>query len=579
MLLATFTWDPVLPCSLPVIGWPLFLACASVLILLTVGSYLFHGRMTKRRLTVLLAFRLLALVLVFLTLLRPAYATREVDNPPSTLVIAIDDSLSMNNRDEFDRKSRWQYALQMLKESKPSLQRLREERNTTVELFRFAGDVRDFDPVDLDREPGEVKGKRTDFGQMMEKLLQRYSAAGPLRGLIIISDGTDNGPDDPRKLAKDSWRKLCKVYTVGCGDPQSGGRDRDIALTKITVDPSEVPVKNELAVTGVIDSYGYKGSQVLVQLLVDGKPVDSVKVVLSADPKKPSSNETRNQVTLKGTAPDKPGDMKVTMKVSNMPDEFTWDNNELTTYVPVTREGISILLIDRTRFPEPQEIIRALENDKRKRFRIYRYWLSDGKPEAAGGDYFEFGKQHYDAVFIGDVSASQVKARDPQFFARLKEQVETKRTGLIWAPGQYGFNDVEWRDKAYAELLPVDPSNTSRVRGASFRLEPTPEGWDRTIMRLAETPEQSREVWDKLRELEEATRLKLKDGAFILGQHSTGPLFAGYDPGKGTHGRALVLGVDTTSRWRIDDPGKEAHRRFWHQIKRLPQSQIEAPVT
>src|SRR5205085_438475 len=160
----------------------------------------------------------------------------------------------------------------------------------------------------------------------------------------------------------EKWRRLpCKVHTVGCGNPLSGQRDRDIVLSKINTDPPEVPIKNELNVTGTIDSYGFKGSKVRVKLLVNDKEVE-----------------------------------------------------EATTDI----------------------ILHALQNDERKRFRVQRYWLTATAPPdektAGDRDYFKFSKEHYDAVILGDVTLAQVKARDPKFLEHLKEQVEQKKTGLIW---------------------------------------------------------------------------------------------------------------------------------------------------
>jgi hypothetical protein len=560
MLLARLTLDPVIPWSLPLLGLPAFFICAGLLVALTLGSYLLRTRMTLWRLVVLLALRVGALALAFMVVLRPAVAVRENDNTPSTLVIVLDRSLSMNNRDELDRSmSRWEFALRMLREAQPTLERLRQDHNVSVAFHTFAGDVADFDPND----PGTADGKRTDFSQMLQRLYDRNSSAGAMRGLIIVSDGADNGPGDPSPLKlAERWRNLpCKVHAIGCGDPASSENERDIVLSSIATDPPEVPIKNELVVKGTIDAYGFKGSSVHVQLFVndDPKPKEVANVELKS--------ETGNVVRLRCQAPDEPGEMKITLKVLPLEGELTHDNNQLTTYVTVTKEGVSVLFLDRSRFHEPQSIFFALENDERKRIRVHRYWISDEKPVVVD-DYFQFKKEHYDVIFLGDVTLQQLRARDPMFLEHLKEQVEKNRTGLIWAGGPNGMGDVEWRDRNFEDLLPVDLKGLQRIEGRSFRLESTPEGWARTIMRLAPDREQNDDAWSKLRELEVGTVLGIpKPGAFILAQHpDKGPLFVGYDPGKGARGRVLVLGVDTTSRWIVDPPGNAAHRRFWQQL-------------
>ncbi len=106
---------------------------------------------------------------------------------PSTLLIALRRVASMTIKDEVDNKSRWATLQRVLAASRDQLDRLRDEFNVNVVLARFAEEVSDYDP------DGKADGQRTDFGRMLHTLHQRYSGERRLRGLLVLSDGADNG--------------------------------------------------------------------------------------------------------------------------------------------------------------------------------------------------------------------------------------------------------------------------------------------------------------------------------------------------------------------------------------------------
>src|SRR5207302_1619188 len=106
--------------------------------------------------------------------------------------------------------------------------------------------------------------------------------------------------------------------------------------------------------------------------------------------------------TISCDAPAVPGEVKVTLKVHQpdvplpVPKQLTDTNDELSTYVTVAREGLSVLLVERQdRFPEPQMLLSALAADRR--IRVYRAWLrgKDLLTEDQKG-LFQFDKEPYD---------------------------------------------------------------------------------------------------------------------------------------------------------------------------------------
>jgi uncharacterized membrane protein len=555
----TLVTDPALPWSLPYVGLPALGVVALVLVLLTVATYAGAPRATGSRIALLVLLRLAALLLAFLALLRPSLAFRDELHVPSTLLIAGDGSESMTVQDEIDGQSRWAALVRALEKSRPVLQRLRDEDNVNVVLYRFAGEVGDLDPQ------GKADGKRTDFGELLHDLFERHRAERRLRGLVILSDGADNGSRyQPLPLAA-QWRSLpCPVTTVAFGKPTTSDKQSDIVLASINPDPSPVPVKGEVTVRGTVDAPGFENATVRVSVLFDDKEVANQDLALPLT--------TGNEVKVKCNAPDTPGEIKVTLRVEPLPGELSVANNEISTYLTVTKEGVSVLLVDKDRFPEPQLLCDALRQDRR--VRLYTAWLRGGPGAGAGGaDLFQFARQHYDVIILGDVPADQLRAADPGALAAIYRLVSEKGTGLLMMGGYRSFG-LSWRGTEVEKLLPVkldrpaDPGGLSEQIHGPVRMVPTEAGLRHYVLRLADRPEENAAVWAKLPLLNEATRLGTpKDGAVVLaavGDAQTGqPLLVMQTYGGG---RTLAFGGDTTYRWVTDELGEQAHARFWKQL-------------
>jgi hypothetical protein len=97
---------------------------------------------------------------------------------------------------------------------------------------------------------------------------------------------------------------------------------------------------------------------------------------------------------------------------------------------------------------------------------------------------------------------------------------------------------------------------------------PTKEGLAHFVLRLADNPKDSEAIWEKLRPLNDRTKLgESKPGAVVLarvGDAVSGPpVLVGQTYGAG---RTLAFGGDTTQGWKVNDAGIAAHTRFWKQL-------------
>ena len=256
----------------------------------------------------------------------------------------------MTIQDEFNRQSRWNALQQTLRKCEPLLKQLQDEQNVTVRLYRFAGDVQDYDP------DGSAVGKRTDFGEALHQLHQRHAADRNLRALLLCSDGADNGSRFLATAEAERWRGIaCPISTFSLGQPTTSSQRQDILVLGITPEPSPVPVKGKLTVKGLVDAPGFVNTLARVRLFINGKEVASHEERLT--------KVVGNEVKISTTAPDKPGEIKVTLRVEAQPGEVTSANNEMTTYVTVAKEGLSVLYVEgKFRVWEPQAIRRALRD-------------------------------------------------------------------------------------------------------------------------------------------------------------------------------------------------------------------------
>ena len=104
----SLTIDPAWPWSIPGVGLLALAGVVGLLVLLTVWTYLGTKGSNFRRLMMVLALRLGALVVACLLVLRPSLAMQEDEaSLPSKLIILVDYSQSMNVKDEFNDFSRW----------------------------------------------------------------------------------------------------------------------------------------------------------------------------------------------------------------------------------------------------------------------------------------------------------------------------------------------------------------------------------------------------------------------------------------------------------------------------------------
>src|SRR5262249_31579088 len=134
---------------------------------------------------------------------------------PFKLLVLVDSSESMNFTDEFNNLSRWDAARRLLSTSTvtATLKRLALEQKMEVIYYQGAESVSRFDPE------GKATGKRTDVGAWLHELGKTHGRDKDLRGLLLFSDGADNGTRFFAEKEAPLWSGVCPIHTFALGNP------------------------------------------------------------------------------------------------------------------------------------------------------------------------------------------------------------------------------------------------------------------------------------------------------------------------------------------------------------------------
>lgn len=582
-------WRPAYPWSISPIGLPALAIVAALLVAFTIWSYTGHPTATRRRILIVVALRLAALVVALLTALRPSLGVQEDPKIPSVLVIGVDTSESMKVADELGGQKRLDAVQAALKKSQALLDELALEQNVSVILYKFS--TPDFSEATSKFAPDSLPdGKRSDYGTFLSKTYDRWQGERFMRGFLLIGDGADNGEAFSAIAEAAKWgRRGVPLSTFLVGREDSNPDAKDIVVTSVECDPSPVPIKTDVSVIGTVNAYGFDGSRVIARVYFDGKQVAQEEVTLD--------KVKDNKVRLTAKAPPTKGEIKVKFVIGQEKDgqiaavkgEQSADNNYSETYLTVTKDGVRLLVIDRLRF-ELTRLRDALRSEKR--FDLNELDIQPDAPVSGSQrEFLDLDAQAYDAIIIGNVSARELQRIDPNILVKIAERVKKQGMGLMFLGGEHAFAGMP------AELLPVMVAPGQIVENVEkgtdrpielYQVIPTDNGLDK-MMKVAKEQKDSIAIWNELNgfrsraKITGFNRMVKKDTGTVyawatnaLQPVSAGtamppngnPLLVGHQIGDGAKGRVLAFGAYDTFLWeKLGQPksrqGTEIHTRFW----------------
>lgn len=526
----------------------------------------------------LITLRVAAAALFTALLLEPVLRLERSDEVPSTLVVLVDDSESMDIEDELNTRAgdalsevasqaelggspmRRDLAWALLEEG-GLLRALEAGGDRLVRVHRFCDRLRLEPATSSSPALGAASRTYTALGSSVEATLSAYQGV-PLAGVLVLSDGQSNAGGEVTAAAEAAKSAGVQVQAIGFGSEEAA---RNIAIRRLSVDPVAI-VRDPIPVTLHLEARGVLGERAQVSL--EGRSSDGAFELL----------ETLD-VDLEGELIEVPfrilreeaGPLELRARLADVGGETTLLDNTAVGAVQVIDQELRVLFIAGLAFPEVQFLINTLMRDETIDVST---WLQGADP-----DYEQKGNQVisrlprtmeelsvYDAVVLYD---PDLDALPTGLVSLLPEFIGSNAGGLVYMAGEAYTQRLFDREFAEAdallEILPVvrDPglftSRTERrmIASSPWKLDLTQAGRESEWFRFDSDPAENARVLSGLPGMYwHFPVTRAKPGATILAQHSDARMQNRYGPHVvlATHwygpGRVSFLACDSTYRWR-----------------------------
>jgi hypothetical protein len=519
---------------------------ASLFILALVLAFLTYRHtfppIGKRRKSLLLGLRVMALFSLFLVLSEPilTIARRQIQKP--TVALLVDFSRSMNLKST-DVK-RIDQLRNLLRND------IFEDISSRAELttYGFADSV-----VSLDLREGlpDSLGQATAIGDAIKSIEEKLQEEN-LVGMVILSDGANNLGEDPVLAARATD---IPIYTYGIGEYIP---PKDVSIERI-VHGDVGYVGDEISIGADISQIGFEQLKLTVSIKENKKTLSQRNLNLD-------KSGATHSVDL-GIIPEEPGLHRYDLIIPVLDDELVKENNRRSFTIKVLKSKMRILLISGSPNWEYTFLKRALEEDSNVELESLVY----GKAKRPISGRFPPGERELGAfdilIFVdpprfileehqGQIDDFVLKQGGSALFLLGKEFMDT-----------HGFVEV-------SSILPFDISGrTVSFTSANLNLRLTEEGRLHPITRLADNLEQNEKTWSDLPPFlgtallgsvaQDATQLAGFRNPADPGAFSPGIAVKNYGKGK-------VMAITTTPFWRWDfllwGIGKDnrAYQTFWN---------------
>jgi uncharacterized membrane protein len=538
----------------PAGGWILWSLTAIVVVVLSWLAYRHRLRPEspfRRPARIGFTLRLLTLAATLFAALRPSIILTVKREQPALMLFQVDNSRSMSLSDEAAGRSRWDLATELLTKVDESVKQIGPPLEASFQSF--SATVGDYNIA----KPPKPDGSETAIGNALGDGPARLGG-GRVAAVYLLSDGANTSGPPPLAAAQKLKALRVPVNVVAFGSAAPGDGPRDIAVKDMIAGPT-VFVKNQLQVRATVTSRGFAGKPLTAQLFEEGRaePVASTQF---AAPENGKPFQLNNLAYI----PEKPGETRLTLKITPQEGELTTTNNETGTYVNVLKGGLNVLYVQGPAFSwEYRFLARAL--DASPDIRVDLVVLR--KPASLSeGDLDEtlLDQGKYD-VYILDAPASVLT---PGQIQKISTNVE-RGSGLIMLGGRLSYSGGGWARSPLANILPVeipDAAVANEPEGG-LKIIPTNAASESFVTRISPQAEESVTLWQNLPPIPGAHELgRVKPNAAILLETSDKkPLLVSQDLGRG---RSLAFGGETWvwPRGSIsNENAATAHRRFWRQ--------------
>lgn len=499
----------------------------------------FSGRLAK-------TCRVAAVIVAVIMLAGPAWRTTATTAIPGRVLVAIDRSASMARTDMPGLRPRGAAASDVYK----AIAALAATRNMLVDWQSVGGVAGAIEARDFTNGSPSTTGASSPLSEELLRLVDatRYDL------VVLVSDGRVTEGVGLEVAANQLRGRDLPVYTLACG---TDAVDPALWLSSVAVNPS--------AALGEIEPVlvRFSGRQlaagpITVRMLVDGKKVSERQIESGAAT---GAHEAQTLEARLEAEFSKQGESLLRIEIEQ---GGLSDTREVR--IAVAERKLQVLILDSRPRYELRYLREALRRDHTIELHAY---LAEGKKwrrwtEKGPGDHLPLTSaeiRDYDAIVLGDVAADQFTSEQ---LDAIDTAVRKNASGLIWLLGETGatasFAKVHLGDLLPTRLPGADAIATGFLDNGIHRASRTPTA---EALHLFD-PGQI--TWDRLPDLLGAAPLgELRPAAEALMQDQDGrPLLVqrDYPPG-----RAVVVGIDDTWRWRRN-VGDVYLTRFYGQLLR-----------
>lgn len=548
----------------------------AVFVLLIIAGVWFTYYKTTRPLTpgwktFFVATRSSVLVLILFCLLRPVITTMQAAPQETYLGVLIDDSQSMAIADLGSDQSRQAAVADAFFED-GIIEDLSE--SFQIRTFRFDSNTQRINGTEGLNEEGTA----SSINQALQYVDDQLNGLR-LGGLVLVSDGADNGDEDPINTAQDFGNRQIPIFTVGVGQEDI---PQDIGIVDVTA-AKTVLEGSVFNVQVGVNHQSFAGQEVELSIR-DGEEVVASEVVsLGAE-----GVPRRFDLEL---TPERPELIVYDLQVELQSGEIIEENNAYSFLVDNTEKpALDVLYLEGHPRNEYKFIRRAVQGDDSIRLATYlqtgpeKYYrqgiespteLSEGFPRTKEDLYA------YEAIILGDIEESFFNADQLQM---IDDFVAERGGGFLMS----GMVDEEFVGSPIADILPITlveedflpPFLRGGIRrgehatGELYYPRLTNNGEFSPLLRLSGEDGLNESLWRQLPELQGVyVSGRIKPGATVLLEHPVLqyqnqllPIIAQQRYGSG---RAMSVATASTWRWQMMMHSEDqSHETLWRQLLR-----------
>ena len=522
---------------------------------------------------VLAGLRILLLATLVFCLMQPTLLLSTVVPQQNFVGVLIDDSRSMQLTDQ-SGSPRSRFVADAFTPGESELLAGLSER-FVLRFYRFstqAGRVNG--PAGLTYD-----GTHTNLASALDAA--REDLAGvPVAGLVMVTDGADNGGRPLTEALVPLQAAGVPVFTVGLGEE---AMSPDIELGRVEM-PRAVLQGSSLLVDVVVSQVGFGRRTVPVIVEEDHQILAQEDVELG-----PEGEPVVARVHFRL---EDPGPRRVTFRIPTQEGERVERNNERTLQIEVRGAREKILYFEGEPRFEVKFLRRAVEDDENLQVVLLQRTAESKFLRLAVDDSteLEFGfpttreeLYTYRGLIIGSTEASFFTHDQLQMIA---DFVSERGGGLLFLGGGRSFAEGGWAGTPVEEVLPVvlgEPQGGPDGFFAEVAVTPTQAGRTHPAVQLGEVGDDNEELWSALPAVTTVNPISgVRAGATALLTGSSPDLardqvvLAHQRYGRG---KALALTVQDSWLWQMIPPLEDlSHETFWKQLLRWLVDGVPDPV-